>query len=138
MDSNAAFAARARLKTLGLVFMGLGFIELAWVAFCVFGGLFLGVGGLLGLGDDEMLVVVGLSGVYVVLAAVNAVIAALHLWTGRALRQGRGMLLLLASIAACVMNFVFALYCFPFTAIAVVFAFVTLLDADARAVLDQD
>lgn len=134
MDANAAFVARGRLKTLGFVFTALGFIELAWVAFCIFGGFVLG---LVGLVEEDLLMAAGLGGVYLALALFNGIVAALHLWTGRSLRKGRGMMLLLASIAACCANFVLALYCLPFTMGALIFAFVTLLDADVREVLDQ-
>jgi hypothetical protein len=135
MDSNAAFAARAKLKTLGLVVMGLGFIELAWVAFCLFGGVVMGFVGLL---EEDPVMAVGGGGLYFAMAAFNVVVAGLHIWTGRTLRKGRGMMLLLASMAACFANFLLALYCFPFTMITLIFMFVTLLDADVRAVLDHD
>jgi hypothetical protein len=122
-----------RLRNLGLAWLALGFVELAWVAFCVFGGLVLG---LVGFGDRELQPMWVLSGAYGLLAVFNLPIAALHVLTGVRLRQGRGLLLLIASIAAALMSLISALYCSPLALAVIVYAIVVLADPEAREILD--
>lgn len=94
--------------------------------------------GLVGFADDEMGVAMWvLSGAYGALVVVNLPIALLHLATGVRLRQGRGMVLALASIAASLVALITALYCSPLELIVVVWTGVTLLDPEVRELLDR-
>lgn len=124
-----------RARTLGLVLIGIGLMELAWVVFCVGGGLLLGLTGFI---DDAMgpMLWIG-GGAYFVLALVNTPIALLHLFAGSRLRQGRGLVLAIAAVAAGMVSLVFALYCSPFTLAGMIYAIIVLADADVRKVLDD-
>lgn len=126
---------RQRLKTLGLAFIALSFIEGAWVLFCLFGGLVLG---LVGLADEDLMMSALGGGAYALLALVNLPIALLQLAAGIRLRQAKGLYLTMGAIAATLAALVLALYCFPFSAGVLVYALVTLSDAETRAVLDAD
>lgn len=126
--------ALKRARTLGLAWIGLGFLELGWALFCVFGGALLG---LVGLVDDETGVFMLLgSGMYAVLAVFAGLVGALHVFTGTRLRAGTGLLWVLASIAGAMAGLVLALYCFPFTMGVLIYTFVVLADGEVREALD--
>ncbi len=123
-----------KAKTLGLALIGLGFIETAWVLFCIAGGFLLG---LVGFADDDLGVLMWAGGgAYGLLALINAPIALLHIVAGLQLRKGRGLILAMAALAACLMQFVFALYCFPFELLVLIYGLVVLGDGDVRAALE--
>ncbi len=126
--------AMQRVRTLGLVYVLLGVIELAWALFCVFGGALLG---LAGFADDRLGPVMWLGGgAYVLLALAAAIMGTVHVVAGGLLRRGRGMIAAIVGLAACLPSMVLALYCFPFSLGALVYGIVVLLDADARRQLD--
>ena len=102
---------------------------------CRFGGALLG---LMGFVDDELGVVMWAGGAaYGVLAAIQFPMAALHLFTGVRLRSGGGgLILVLAALAVCLVQLVFALYCFPFELALMIYGGVVLMDPDVRAHLD--
>jgi hypothetical protein len=130
--------ADERVRTLGLVFLGLGCVELAWVFFCVFGGLILGVAGFAPIDQGEYLWL-GMAAYWVIGLGCTP-IALLHVGTGLRLRHRRkgGMTLAVVSLASCMVTMVLALYCFPFTLGACIYALMVLTDPDARAVMDAD
>jgi len=121
------------VRLLGLSFVALGMVEVAWVVFCVVGGLLLG--GLAAFGPKQPEMWLGLAG-YWVLAAVNTPIAMLHLLAGFRLRRGRGLYTTMAAIAACMPAMLFALYCSPLVLPVMVFGIVVLILPDSRKVLD--
>lgn len=123
-----------RIRNLGLALIVLGVVELAWVAFCVFGGLVLGLVGFADRDLGPMLWV--LSGAYALLALGCVPIAALHVYAGLQLRKGRGFLLTIVALAAGLVSLVFALYCSPLTLIVCVYGAVVLLDPEVRKILD--
>ena len=126
--------ARERVRTLGLTFLTLGMIELAWVAFCLFGGAILAITGFIGHEMGKFLwLLAGASGV---LALGNLPLALLHVWAGWTLRKGSGLVTAIAAMAACLVSLVFAMYCAPFSLFALGHAIVVLADAEARRALD--
>jgi hypothetical protein len=123
-----------RARTLGLTFLALGMIELGWVAFCLFGGALLALTGFADRDMGKFLWV--LSGAYGIIAAANVPIALIHLYAGRQLRSGTGLVAAIAAVAACLPSLVFALYCAPFALGALVHGIVVLADAETRAAID--
>ena len=121
------------VRLLGLCFVGLGMVEVAWVLFCLFGGLLLG--GAAAFGPKQPELWLGL-GAYWLLALVNTPIALLHLLAGFRLRGGRGLYLTMAAIAACMPAMIFALYCSPLVLPVMVFGIVVLILPESRKVLD--
>ena len=121
------------IRTLGLVFIALGMIEIMWVLFCIFGGVLLG--GVAAFGPDEPALWLG-TGAYWLLALFNAPIAMLHLFAGARLSRGRGLYVAIAAIAACLPALIFALYCSPFELAAAVYGLVVLLLPESREILD--
>jgi hypothetical protein len=126
--------ARERVRTLGLVFIGLGCVELSWVFFCVFGGLLLGVAGFADIDMGEYLWLG--TAAYWLIGLACTPIALLHIGTGVRLRQKGGLVLAIISLASCMVTIVLALYCFPFTLGAGIYAVIVLMDPDARAVME--
>lgn len=125
----------SRARNLGLALITLGFIEVSWVLFCVFGGLVLA---LVGVADDALRPVMWAGGgAYVVLALANVPIAALHVAAGVQLRRGRGLVLTIASLAASLPAMILALYCSPFEVLVLIYAVVVLADPEVRAELDR-
>lgn len=120
---------------LGLALITLGFVEVGWVVFCVFGGLVLT---LVGFADDQMrpLLWAG-GGAYAVLAFANVPIAALHVAAGLQLRKGRGLVLTIASLAASLPAMILALYCSPFELVVLIYGVVVLVDPEVRAYLER-
>ena len=126
----------SKAKNLGLALIALSFIEIAWVLFCVFGGLLLG---LAGFADAELGAALWIgTGAYWVLALFNLPVALLHLYAGTQLRKGKGLILAIAALAACMPQMVLALYCFPFEAVVLIFGIVVLADAEVRELLDSN
>lgn len=127
-------AARAKARTLGLVLLCMSFVELAWVAFCLFGGVVLGLVGL----ADEQFQGIGLlgGGVYAFMALLNLPIALLQGAAGVQLRRGKGLILTLAALAATVASLLLALYCFPFALGVLIYGAIVLSDAEVRKLLD--
>lgn len=123
-----------RVRTLGLVFISLGVIELAWCAFCVFGGALLTV---VGFADKEMgpLLWIG-GGAYGLLAAAAFLMGAVHVGSGAMLRRGSGIVAAVVGMATCLPSLVLALYCFPFSLGALIYGIVVLLDPEARKALE--
>ena len=125
-----------KAKNLGLALIALSFIELAWVLFCIFGGLLLGIAGFV---DAEFGPALWIgTGAYWVLAAFNAPVALLHLYAGTQLRKGRGLIVAIAGLAACMAQMVMALYCFPFEMVVLIFGIVVLADSEVREYLDRE
>ncbi len=125
-----------KAKNLGLALIALSFIEAAWALFCVFGGLVLGA---MGLVDDAMMLpMFVLSGTYGLLVLFNLPIAALHFFAGLRLRQGKGLILAIAALTACLPQMILALYCFPFEGLVLFYGIFVLADAEVRKQLDAD
>lgn len=123
-----------RLRTLGLVLIGLGIIEWSWAVFCVLGG---GVLGIAGFADHRMQIPLWVgTGAYLLLAVVSAALGLVHVVTGVRVRSGKGLILLMVSIGACLISMVFALYCFPFSVGALIYSGVVLADPSCRRILD--
>jgi hypothetical protein len=114
--------------------VALGFVEIAWALFCVFGGLLLG---LIGLVDDQtgLLMLLG-SGVYGILAVFAGLVGTLHVVTGMKLRSGTGLMWALASMAGGLASLVLALYCSPFTLVVLLYAAVVIGNSEVREALD--
>ena len=123
-----------RARNLGLAFITLGFFELAWVLFCVFGGLLLGVVGFV---DEEFRMMFALTAGYWVIGLVCLPIGVLHVVAGIQLRQGRGLILAIASLAAGAIGLVLALYCVPVSVPVLIYGFIVLLDPEVRRYLED-
>jgi hypothetical protein len=123
-----------RLRTLGLVHISLGCVELAWAFFCVAGGAILGAAGFAE--DDLGAWMWAGTAVYWLLAAASTALGLLHVASGLAARRARGLVLLVLGAAACLVSMVLALYCFPFSLATLIYTIVVLADAEVRRVLD--
>ena len=125
-----------RLRTLGIVFLALGIIEACWAFFCVAGG---GLLGIVGFADERMQLPLWIgSGLYVLLAGVAVVLAAVHVIAGVRLRRGKGLVTTLLALGACFVSMIFALYCAPFSFGAAVYCAVVLLDPASRKLLESE
>ncbi len=123
-----------KAKNLGLALIALSFIEAAWALFCVFGGLVLGA---MGFVDEQMMLpMFVLSGTYGLLVLFNIPVAALHFFAGMRLRQGTGLVLAIAALAACLPQMIMALYCFPFEGLVLFYGIFVLADAGVRKELE--
>ncbi len=128
--------AEKRLRGLGYAWMGLGFVELAWAAFCVFGGLVLGV---MGFGDaDFAAMMFVLSGAYGVLFVAAGILGALHVYAGVKMRSAPTMTWVLGAIASALPSLLLALYCTPITLMVLFYTVIVMLDDDVRARLQED
>ena len=76
------------------------------------------------------------TGAYLLLAVVSAALGLVHVVTGVRVRSGKGLILLMVSIGACLISMVFALYCFPFSVGALIYSGVVLADPSCRRILD--
>lgn len=125
-----------RVRTLGLVFITLGVIELSWCAFCVFGGAILAV---VGFADDKLgpLLWIG-GGAYGLLAFAALIMGSVHIGSGAMLRKGRGTVAAVVGMATCLPSLILALYCFPFSFGALIYGIVVLLDPEARKALEGE
>ncbi len=123
-----------RIRNLGLVYITLGVIELAWAAFCVFGGAMLTV---VGFADKDLGPLLWLGGgAYGLLAVAAFLMGAVHVGTGLKLRSGTGMVAAIVGMAVCLPSLILALYCAPFSFGAMIYAIVVLLDPEVRKQLD--
>jgi hypothetical protein len=123
-----------RVRMLGLAYLLLGVIELAWCMFCVFGGaLLVLVGG--AAPELGQLRWIG-GGAYGLLAIAALMMGVAHCVSGALLRRGRGVVPLVIGFAACLPSLVLALYCAPFALVAIGCTIYVLADPEARKALD--
>jgi hypothetical protein len=125
-----------KVPALGLAMLTLGIFELAWCAFCVFGGLFLGLAGPL-LEEMPMYVFVAGGLAYLLLAVAALLMGIIHVVAGWQLWKGRGRILGIVGLAVCAVSMILALYCAPISLSVLVLGIVVYVDPKVHAAFDE-